>query len=43
MRFDSIDRTLDKADKGPLWLKDARVAKCVVEAFHYGERGNAIV
>jgi putative transposase len=36
--FRHMDRTLDKAAKGPLWLKDARVAKCVVEAFQYGER-----
>jgi REP element-mobilizing transposase RayT len=33
-----MDRTLDKATKGPLWLKDARVARCVAEAFQYGER-----
>ncbi|MDP8981644.1 MAG: transposase [Acidobacteriota bacterium] len=29
---------MDLATAGPLWLKDERVAHCVVDAFRYGER-----
>jgi putative transposase len=32
------DRELDKAATGPLWLKDERVAQCVVDALKYGEK-----
>jgi REP element-mobilizing transposase RayT len=31
------DRALDRADRGPLWLKDPRIAKVVVDAFFFGE------
>jgi putative transposase len=35
--FRTADAELDKALHGPLWLKDPRVADCVVEALHRGE------
>jgi REP element-mobilizing transposase RayT len=31
------DRALDRADRGPLWLKDPRVAEMVVDSFFFGE------
>jgi len=31
-RFRAVEGQLDKALNGPLWLKDPRVAKCVVDA-----------
>ena len=36
--FETVDRELDLATAGPLWLKDERVAQCVVDALRYGER-----
>jgi putative transposase len=36
--FEALDRKLDLATAGPLWLKDKRVAQCVVDALEYGER-----
>lgn len=36
--FAELDRELDKAATGPRWLSDERVALCVVETLHYGER-----
>ena len=36
--FAAMDRELDKADSGPRWLLDRRVAQCVVDALQYGER-----
>jgi putative transposase len=36
-RFLLSDRELDKAATGPRWLKDERVAQCVVDALQYGE------
>ena len=36
--FAAIDRELDQAATGPRWLQDERVAQCVVDAFHYGDR-----
>jgi len=35
--FRAVDRELDAAQRGPLWLKDPRVAGCVVEALRDGE------
>jgi REP element-mobilizing transposase RayT len=37
--FVALDREADKATFGPVWLRDARVALVVAEAFLYGERG----
>jgi len=36
--FVTIDRELAKAETGPSWLKDERVAPCVVETLQFGER-----
>lgn len=36
-KFVGEDRVLDKAALGPVWLKDARIARMVVNALHYGE------
>ena len=36
-RFKILDAVLDKAAKGPLWLKDSRIAGCVVDAVDRGE------
>jgi putative transposase len=36
-RFLTFDRVLDQAGTGPLWLKDQRVAECVVAALKRGE------
>src|SRR5260370_22288621 len=36
--FRLVDSELDRADKGPLWLKDPRIARCVMEAIHSGEK-----
>src|SRR5260370_16909297 len=35
--FKLVDSLLDKADKGPLWLKDPRIARCVMDAIHFAE------
>jgi REP element-mobilizing transposase RayT len=32
-RFLDLDRALDRADAGPLWLRDPRIAECIVAAF----------
>jgi REP element-mobilizing transposase RayT len=40
--FAAYDRALDRADYGPMWLADERVAKCVVDALIYGERQLAL-
>jgi len=37
-QFVTFDRELDRAATGPLWLKDERVAQCVLDALLYGER-----
>ncbi|MGA2740019.1 MAG: transposase [Bryobacteraceae bacterium] len=37
-RFVAFDRELDRAATGPVWLADRRIAQCVAEALHYGER-----
>jgi putative transposase len=36
--FVAIDQELDKAATGPRWLQDERVAQCVADALHYGEK-----
>ena len=36
--FLALDRVLDRAACGPVWLKDAGVADCVVGALRYAER-----
>jgi REP element-mobilizing transposase RayT len=33
-RFRAFDQTLDRAGAGPLWLKDPRIAECLVAALH---------
>jgi REP element-mobilizing transposase RayT len=35
--FNLLDAVLDKATTGPLWLKDPRIAACVVGAIHRGQ------
>jgi hypothetical protein len=35
--FAACDRVLDTASAGPFWLKDERVANCMVESLHYGQ------
>jgi REP element-mobilizing transposase RayT len=37
-QFRAMDAELDQALSGPLWLKDSRVAACVVDAIKRGER-----
>jgi hypothetical protein len=37
--FLALDREVDKAAFGPIWLRDARVAGVVADALLYGERG----
>jgi REP element-mobilizing transposase RayT len=34
-----LDREVDKAAIGPVWLRDARVARVVADALLYGETG----
>jgi REP element-mobilizing transposase RayT len=36
--FMMIDRELDKAAYGPTWLREARVAKVIVDALEFGEQ-----
>ena len=36
--FMMIDRELDKAAYGPTWLREARVAKLIVDALEFGEQ-----
>lgn len=35
--FRSLDAVLDRAESGPLWLKDERIASCVIGSLQYGE------
>ncbi len=35
--FRNADRWLDRAKSGPLWLKELRVAKCVVDSLRRGD------
>jgi len=35
--FRDADRLLDCAESGPLWLKDPRIAKCVVDSLRRGD------
>ena len=35
--FVMVDREYDKAEAGPTWLNDPRIARCVVEALRFGE------
>jgi len=37
--FVALDREADKALFGPVWLRDARVARVVADALQYGESG----
>lgn len=37
--FVVMDRLLDRAEIGPMWLQSERVAQCVVDALRYGESG----
>ena len=37
--FRRADESLDRAEAGPLWLKDARIAQCVVEKLVHGDQG----
>ncbi len=36
-RFAAQDRILDRAESGPVWLRDPRVARCVVDAIRRGD------
>ena len=36
-RFKLLDAALDKATKGPFWLKDSRIARSVTHAIYTGE------
>jgi putative transposase len=36
-QFRIVDAELDRGGSGPLWLKNERVAECVVNAIRYGE------
>ena len=36
-QFALADRELDKASFGPVWLKDPRIAKLMVESLRYGQ------
>jgi REP element-mobilizing transposase RayT len=35
--FRAFDRALDKTMTGPQWLKDPRIAQCIVNALRFGE------
>lgn len=37
--FRRADKSLDRAEAGPLWLNDTRIAQCVVEKLVHGDRG----
>jgi len=37
-RFRELDRYLDTASHGPLWLRDSKIAACVVEVLRKSER-----
>jgi len=32
-----MDRRLDRADFGPQWLRDDRIARCTINAFYFGQ------
>ena len=36
--FVAVDREIDRGASGPLWLKDPRIAPCVVDTLHFGEK-----
>ena len=36
--FAAMDRELAKATTGPCWLKDERIAQCVVETLRFGQK-----
>ena len=36
--FAAYDRVLDTATAGPMWLKDDRVAQCMVDSLYFSER-----
>ena len=38
-----LDREVDKAAFGPVWLRDARVASVVANALLYGEHGRIFI
>jgi REP-associated tyrosine transposase len=40
--FLSYDRVLDKAVCGPKWLGESTIARCVVDALHFGEQQLAL-
>ena len=40
--FLALDREVDKAAFGPVWLRDARVARVVADALMYGESGRQL-
>jgi REP element-mobilizing transposase RayT len=35
--FREFDRVLDKAEYGPVWLKDPRIAECMLSALQFGK------
>jgi len=35
-QFLAVDKSLDRAETGPLWLKEAAIATCVLDALHKG-------
>ncbi len=37
--FIEFDRLLDRAETGPTWIKDPRIAQCMVDALKFGETG----
>ena len=32
------DRAVDRTNSGPMWLKDPRIARLIVDTIHWGER-----
>ena len=36
--FRKFEKTLDSAESGPVWLKDARIAQEVADSLHYRDR-----
>jgi hypothetical protein len=41
-RFLAFDREMDRAQTGPSWLKDSRIAQCVTETLFIGARQSAL-
>jgi len=39
-RFQALDRELDRGDTGPLWLRDPRVARCVLSALRSAQESH---